>query len=114
MSDSRPNASPTIRSLPVPTTTPVSTSTNGEMSSIPNGVSHSGTTRDITTTGEVLVGGATFWTYEHAAGVFNVSYSAISKLVNDSNAGIVANNIGKRKFICVNSLRKYLSHNMDR
>ena len=59
------------------------------------------------TTGEVIVGGSTFWTYDHASSVFNVSYSAISKLVNDT--GIIAKSIGRRKFISVTSLRDYLS-----
>jgi hypothetical protein len=96
---------PKIHQLPTPDIPVVSTNSSTELFTKPLGADM---VRDHIT-GEVNVGGSTFWTYEHASGVFNVSYSAISRLVNDSDTGIVAKTIGRRKFISVSSLRDYLS-----
>ena len=94
---------PKIHQLPTPDIPVVSTNSSTELFTKPLGADM---VRDHTT-GEVIVGGSTFWTYDHASSVFNVSYSAISKLVNDT--GIIAKSIGRRKFISVSSLRDYLS-----
>ena len=94
---------PKIHQLPTPDIPVVSTNSSTELFTKPLGADM---VRDHTT-GEVIVGGSTFWTYDHASSVFNVSYSAISKLVNDT--GIIAKSIGRRKFISVTSLRDYLS-----
>ena len=96
---------PKIHQLPTPDIPVVSTNSSTELFTKPLGADM---VRDHIT-GEVNVGGSTFWTYAHASGVFNVSYSAISRLVNDSDTGIVAKTIGRRKFISVSSLRDYLS-----
>ena len=96
---------PKIHQLPTPDIPVVSTNSSTELFTKPLGADM---VRDHTT-GEVIVGGSTFWTYDPASSVFNVSYSAISRLVNDSDTGIVAKTIGRRKFISVTSLRDYLS-----
>lgn len=98
-----------VSTLPIPDTSVVSIDTSGANSVLntsPTGTEH---VKEFTTggPGEIHIGGTAFWTYPHAAKVFDVSYSAISKMVADS--GVIAKKIGRRNFICVNSLRDYMT-----
>ena len=80
-------------------------------SAINTGTSVTGTV-DIQTpepefTGYVYIAGESFWTFQHAAECFNVSYGTIKKLVEINK--ITCNKVGHRYFIPVTSLRDYLT-----
>ena len=96
----------------MPTTTPAL-----QLPVTNNGATTTGTTAktgiaDIQTpnsefTGNIYIAGESFWTFQHAARCFNVSYGTIKKLVEINK--ITCNKVGHRYFIPVTSLRDYLT-----